>query len=152
MNVLFVCGGNTCRSPMAKVILEEMLRAKGIANKAVVDSAAYDEPTLDTASGGAREAIRCLFGADLLASHCTKSLDDELVDWADMILVMASRMKACLPAKKTYTLREYAGQTGDVADPWGKEVENYIKCAKEIRGCLVSAWPRLATQVEHAAE
>ena len=152
MNVLFVCGGNTCRSPMARVIIEEMLKAKGIADEAVVDSAAYDGPTLDTASGGAREAIRCMFGDDLLASHCTKGLDDELVDWADMILVMTSRMKIGLPAKKTCTLREYAGQTGDIVDPWGKGVENYVKCAKEIQGCIVSAWPRLATQLEHVAE
>ncbi|MBI2854601.1 MAG: hypothetical protein HYX87_06760 [Chloroflexi bacterium] len=66
--VLFVCAGNTCRSPMAKVILEQLLRSRrGLARLVTVDSAAYDHPTATRASSGARRAIEGIFGADLLA-------------------------------------------------------------------------------------
>lgn len=61
------------------------------------------------ASSEARETVRCLLGADLLASHHTKDLDDKLAKWADLILVMASRMKAGLQPNRTCTLGSMLG-------------------------------------------
>ncbi len=145
-NLLFICGGNTCRSPMAKVILEQLLKGKGHTGKLLVESAAYDDPTLPTASDNARKAMKQLFGADLLASYRAKRLDSKLVAWADLVLVMAGRMKKGLPTVKTRTLKEYAGETGDISDPWGKGAEVYVKCAGEIRDCLVASWSTLTRE------
>lgn len=95
--ILFVCGGNTCRSPMAKVILEQMLKAKGQLDRFEIVSAAYGSPTYEGASNNAREAIKKLFGADLLASHRAKKLTPDLIEQADLILVMEARMKKGFP-------------------------------------------------------
>ena len=113
--ILFVCGGNTCRSPMAKVILEQKLAALGELGGFEIDSAAYDGPTYAGASDNARDAIKKQFGQDLLASHKAKKLTPELAEKADLILVMGARMKKGLPPGKTWTLKEYAGGSGDIA-------------------------------------
>lgn len=134
--ILLVCGGNTCRSPMAKVILEQKLKAIEQLDKFEVDSAAYDGPTSPGASSNAREAIKKLFGQDLLASHKAKKLTPELLDAADVILVMGARMKKGLPQGKTWTLKEYAGGSGDVGDPFGGNLETYLNCAHEISSAL----------------
>lgn len=134
--ILLVCGGNTCRSPMVKVILEQKLKKLGKQDKFDVDSAAYDGPTFAGASENARAAIKQLFGQDLLASHKAKKLTPELAEKADLILVMGTRMKEGLPKKKTWTLKEYAGGSGDVKDPFGNSLQTYLECASEISTVL----------------
>lgn len=141
--ILFICGGNTCRSPMAKVILEQMLKAKGQLDRFEIDSAAYGSPTYEGASNNACEAIKKLFGADLLASHRAKKLTPQLVERADLILVMGARMKGGLPRGKTWTLKEYAGGSGDIADPFGGNLNIYLRCAQEISSALEAIVPKL---------
>jgi len=134
--LLLVCGGNTCRSPMARVILEQKLKTLGKLDGFDVDSAAYDSPTYPGASPNAIAAVRELFGQDLLASHKAKKLTPQIANNADLILVMTSRMKNGLPTKKTWTLMEYAGSSGDVGDPFGGNLVAYLKCAKDISAAL----------------
>jgi len=141
--ILFICGGNTCRSPMAKVILEQKLKEIGRFDEFIIDSAAFDYPTYQGASMNAREAIKRLFGEDLLVSHRAKKLTSDLVEQADLILVMGSRMKEDLPQDRTWTLKEYAGVTGDVADPFGDTLNAYLECAKEISSLLEKVLPKL---------
>ncbi len=134
--ILFICGGNTCRSPMAKVILEQKLEAAGKLDAFVIDSVACGSPTYQGASTNAREAIKQLLGEDLLVSHKAKKLTPDLVEHADLILVMEAGMKSGLPLHKTWTLKEYAGGTGDIADPFGGTLETSLECAKEMSGLL----------------
>lgn len=130
--ILLVCGGNTCRSPIAKVILEQKLRALGKLDRFEIDSAAYDSPTYPVASSTAREAIKKLFSQDLLASPKAKKLTPGLVEKADLILVMGARMKKSLPTGKTWTLKEYVGGSGEIIDPFGRDLDVYLRCAREI--------------------
>jgi protein-tyrosine-phosphatase len=141
--ILFVCSGNTCRSPLAKVILEQKLRARERLDSFQIDSAACDDPTHQWASTNARRAVRMLFGDDLLASHEAKRLTPDLVEQANLVLVMEARMKTGLPTEKTYTLKEYAGRPGDVADPFGDSLEGYLDCAREISSALEDILPKL---------
>ena len=141
--ILFICGANTCRSPMAKVILEEKLKNTGKIDEFLIDSSAYGYPTYQGASTNAREAIKQLFGEDLLASHKAKKLTPPLVVKADLILVMEKSMKAGLPQDRTWTLKEYAGGTGDIADPFGGNIDTYLKCAEEISSFLETVLPKL---------
>lgn len=128
---------------MAKVIVEEKLKKIGEFDTFEVESAAYDSPTYQGASTNAREAIKQLFGQDLLASHKAKRLTPEFVEKADLILVMGSRMKKGLPPAKTWTLKEYAGESGDIADPFGGGLDVYLKCAREISDALEAILPKL---------
>lgn len=141
--ILFVCRGNICRSPMAKVMLEQKLRARGQLDRFQVDSAAYDGLGQQWASINARRATRVLFGDDLLASHTAKELTPALVEQADLILVMEARMKTGLPPEKTWTLKEYAGRSGDIPDLFGDSLDVYLHRADEISSALEDILPKL---------
>ncbi|NQV05652.1 low molecular weight protein arginine phosphatase, partial [bacterium] len=79
MNVLFVCTGNICRSPMAEAIAKEMAgdldMAFGSAGLYAMDGAC--------ASPNAVEAAMA-FGADV-RDHRARQLDPEVAGWADRI-------------------------------------------------------------------
>lgn len=141
--ILFVCGGNTCRSPMAKVILEQMLASRGLSGRFSVDSAAADDLSLAVASEKAREVIREMFSQDLLAGHKPKSIGQINTADYDLILTMQERHKRFLPANRTFTLREYAGFKGDIADLWGADLDRYRKCRDEIKHYLEIAIERI---------
>jgi len=141
--VLFVCGGNIARSPMAKVILEQMLREAGVAEQFAVDSAAKNKPLFHNATEEARKTILSLYGEDLLASHRPKALTPQLAEEADLILTMSKKHNWGLPQEKTFILKEYAGLAGYIADPFGGDGETYEHCADEIRRCLSRGFNRL---------
>lgn len=134
--------GNTCRSPMAKVILEQKLKRANMESIVAVDSAGI-EPIYPVASEGARKAITSMFGADLLENHQTKRLSGELVAWADLILAMELRPMMGLPREKTFTLSESAGVRGEIEDPWGGNEEAYAKVARDIVKCIDRAFSRV---------
>ncbi len=56
-DIIFLCAGNTCRSPMAKYIMRHLLKKAGLANKISVDSAGCFTDGGSYMSGGARRAL-----------------------------------------------------------------------------------------------
>ena len=141
--ILIVCSGNTCRSPMAKVILEQKLKERGQLDRFEIDSAAFDVPTYDVANENARAAIKKIYGQDLLASHKSKNITTELTEQADLILAMTGAINNKLPPEKSWTLKEYAGSSGDISDPFGKNLESYLECANQISGLMDSIVEKL---------
>lgn len=103
MNILFVCTGNTCRSPMAKALLKE----KSDHN---VKSAGISARNGDPLSTG---AIHVLSDHSLDTQDEAKLVDNELVSWADLVLTMTTQHKQILTIKfpkafeKIFTLKEY---------------------------------------------
>jgi protein-tyrosine-phosphatase len=67
--ILLICSGNTCRSPMAKVILGRKLKDLASLGQFTIQSAARYTPTSLEVSFYAREAIKTLYGHDILAAH-----------------------------------------------------------------------------------
>lgn len=85
-NVLFVCTGNTCRSPMAAALAEDAIVRRGWHN-VTVRSAGASAGSGSPATAAAIEAA-AEQGADL-TRHRSRPLTAELVQWADAIIAMS---------------------------------------------------------------
>ncbi len=127
MKVLFVCTGNTCRSPMAEGAFNSL--KKGAISRGLMANEG------EAASLNAIEAMKEL-GMDI-SGHKSHMLTIEDINEADLILTMTKRHKEAIlwaveDAKdKVFTLGEYAGGE-DVSDPYGGDLEEYLACAKRI--------------------
>jgi len=139
-NVLFVCSGNTCRSPMAAGIFRTLVRPK----YSEVRSAGTVAMGGLQAAHYARQVVRDYGGS--IDRHRTISLDRELVDWADLILVMEYKHYETVleinpdAVVKTFLLREYKRRTKytEVPDPVGRDQSAYQQSAKKMYPTLKS--------------
>lgn len=148
--ILFVCTGNTCRSPMAKIVMEQFLEEKGFSGRFDVDSAGTDGGIIGGATDQAKAAVRRRFGGDLLADHRSKSIKDLNLDEYDLILTMSSGHKKKISHRNVHTLKEYAGLSGDISDPIGRPDKVYEHTLKEIEDAICRILPRLTATPETA--
>ncbi|MGQ9664144.1 MAG: L-threonylcarbamoyladenylate synthase [bacterium] len=133
-NLLFVCSGNSCRSPMAVGIIRTMLNDKFVEIESAGTAAMEGLPASENAQIVVKE-----FGGDI-STHKTRYLTKELVDEADLILVMEFKHYETVlelapeAAVKTFLLKEYKRRTkyNEVSDPVGKDLAAYRNTALEI--------------------
>ena len=147
MKILFVCTGNTCRSAMAAAMLNDIAVKNDL--NVLIDSAGV---FAEVGGKAADEAIAAMErrGIDL-SGHRTKPLTDELIDMADVILVMTEAHKQLVESVakgKVHTLLEYAGGEGDISDPYGGDAEEHERTASEIYDALVDIAEKLPVEPE----
>ena len=132
MKIIFVCSGNTCRSPMAQAIMMDTLKKHNIEN-VEVDSFGLYCPNGDPISQNAKDA---LLKMDIEFESQSKQLTKEAINSADYIICMTSSHKAALKdvvdSSKLYTMNELAGK-GEIIDPYGQSLDVYIKTAVQIK-------------------
>jgi protein-tyrosine-phosphatase len=131
--LLFVCSGNTCRSPLASALAERELTALGwrVEVRSAGVNASWGAPASE---GSLRAGAR--HGLDL-SGHRSRPIDDDLLRWADLILVMSPshlmRLAELGAAGKAALLDAFArGEEGGdedagagVPDPFGGDDQDY---------------------------
>lgn len=146
-NILTVCVGNICRSPMAQGLIGQRLREAGTEGFEV-RSAGLDALVGYPAEGTAQRLMHEQ-GVDL-SSHRAHQLDRELVRWADLVLVMEKEQKKAIhliaPAAcgKTYRLGEWSDV--DVLDPYGRSIEAFRDALRLIDEGVCKWLKRLGIQ------
>jgi len=130
-NILFVCTGNTCRSPMAEALLKHYGKETHQAKSAGV----FAMP----GEGASRNAITALGKRGIETNHSSQLVSIELLDWSTNVLSMTSSHKQMLISHfpqykdKIYTLHEYVnGNEKDISDPYSGSLERYENTLNEL--------------------
>ena len=129
--VLFVCTGNTCRSPMAAALLNHMSSSRGCADKPqiVADSAGLYAPQGAPISPHAAAVLEDA-GVERAqyAAHCARTVTEDMISKADEVIgitgghAMELMMRYPQHAAKIMTLPM------DIADPYGGDKDAYQAC------------------------
>jgi protein-tyrosine phosphatase len=143
-NILFVCAGNICRSPMAEWQLKALLRENPITGMQVGSAGLIALPDNAASFNAVRVARE---NSISLEEHRARLVNTELIVNADLVLVMESHQGHELIAnhpqasEKILLLRHFArygSRERGISYPYGRNLEAYRFCFEDIKECVDS--------------
>ncbi len=151
--ILFVCTGNTCRSPMAAALLNEMSRPKQICSAAgelcvtprfVASSAGLypneGDPITPAAENALRESGILPRPDNDYTAHRARLVSEELVAQADEIVGLTASHAMQLMLRFPEAAAKISTLPMDVPDPFGGTPEVYRTCLSLLRICLTRSF------------
>lgn len=150
--IIFVCLGNTCRSPMAATIMENRLQGLDIlvASRGMV--VLFPEPYNPKAV-----AVAASYGL-IMPSNNAVQIESSDFGSDTLVLVMNPAMKQKLydtfeRAINVYTLCEFVGEPEEeVADPYGRGADEYKVCFEKLRLLVTMAARRIINNMNEEEE
>jgi len=152
--ILFICHANTSRSIIAEALLKKMIAERALHDHLLVESGGIASYARDGAlvSMDARLVLRdegIHVPSDAVSTDLKRNR--HLIAEADLILAMTEEqvhmLRAAFPeaaGKEVYTLKAFAGSSGDIEDPVGQGEDVYAACRDDIKACLERAVERMA--------
>lgn len=137
MNIVFVCTGNTCRSPMAQALAIQQAQKQGLDCHIIsAGLAAYRDAG---ASENAIEAMREI-GVDI-SGHRSQPLTPSIIRQADIIVPMTGQHRQLLtamgvPAEKLRSI-------GEIPDPYGGDLDVYRQCRDTLQQAVTALLSQL---------
>ena len=123
--VLMVCTGNTCRSPLAQVLLKRLRPQWEVRSAGILARPA-------PASAHSRQVARER-GLDL-SDHQAQKVSSSLLHWADDVLCMTENHRRALQQSFPEATTQTLGR--EISDPVGQPLEVYERCADQIEEAL----------------
>jgi protein-tyrosine phosphatase len=149
--ILFVCTGNTCRSPLAQALCSKLL-----ADRLGVPASELQQHGFLVQSAG----LAAMMGADAspdsvtvatelgadLSTHKSAMATLEMLQWADHVFAMTMShwytLASAVPPGAVQP-RMLSPKFEDIADPIGAALVDYRTCAQQILECLQQRVPEL---------
>ncbi|MCY0888690.1 MAG: low molecular weight protein arginine phosphatase [Alicyclobacillaceae bacterium] len=159
MRILFVCTGNTCRSPMAEHIARHQLAERGLSWQ-VASAGLHAAPGMPMSAPAVNALVRRHV---VLNAHSSRPVDEEMLASADIVLTMTAAHRSEVVrrfphmAHKVHVLGAFAAGAApdeplrdirqyDLADPFGFSDDRYELCAKALEGSIEQMLGRLSAQ------
>ncbi len=134
MHLLFVCTGNTCRSPLAEGIARRMIAERALSDITIGSAGTSAWPDAPASDGALLVSLE--HGIDL-GEHRARQLAPDLVAGADLILTMGphhlERAEALGGHGRAFMLTAFSsGMARPVSDPFGGDLDVYRATYEEL--------------------
>ncbi len=137
MQLLFVCTGNTCRSPLAEALARRLIAERALVDIEVSSAGTSAWPDAPASDGSLLVAME--HGIDL-SEHRARQLSPEIVSASDLILAMGphhlDRAEALGGTSRSFLLTAFvhgADKAWPVSDPFGGDLTGYRETLAELR-------------------
>ncbi len=133
IKLVFVCTGNTCRSPMAEFMFKAYLKERGIKNIDVSSAGLYAQrgDVLNEKADAALELLGIKHSQRKAKTFTVQmALDSDLV-----IGMTAAHAAECGTCKNVRSFEDF-GSHAPVSDPYGGTLQDYLDCAAQMRACF----------------
>lgn len=138
--ILFVCTGNTCRSPMAEYLFRQMCEKEKIEVKIISRGVDLEQPPTKMNKEAEEALKRYSENIENTSEHVSKPVNLKDLSESDIILVMSPVHKEKILNyandkikdldKKIFTLKSLKGEESEVKDPYNKVLNPLYKLFK----------------------
>ena len=142
--VLFVCTGNTCRSPMAEAVAKKIIKNRKLSNLKV-ESAGISVMPGDAISKNAKDALKLI---GITCNHKARQFDLDMIKQYGLILTMTKMQKEAIGNfENILTIEEYTNRP-EISDPYGQNLMAYIETCEEIEKAVSIMIEKITLEVE----
>ncbi len=124
INIMFVCHGNICRSPMAEFVMKKYVREAGLENRFYIASAATSREEIGNPVYPPARRMLMQHGISCSGKKAVQMTAADYVRYDYIVIMDANNRRNLMriigsdPEGKVSRLMDFTDRPHDVADPW----------------------------------